>query len=151
MSGDIARMKSWQQQKECIVGFGATLSMRTSMYFLSSLLASRSVPGTINGLPKPYQLAALRASNWWEWLSICLYFSPLATVLFPFYHLNPFLSCPILFICFSSKLSHLFRFELQMLHMFHPSQKILKSSQVCNSVALIPTEALTPRNRPPPL
>ena len=49
---------------------------------------------------------------------------------------------------------HVFQFKMfkfQMFQMFHPSHKILKSSQVCNSVALITTEALTPRNRPPPL
>ena len=47
-------------------------------------------------------LPALRDSSWEGELSICLHFSPLATVLFPY--LNPFqcLTCPILFICFSS-------------------------------------------------
>jgi hypothetical protein len=74
-----------------------TLSMRTSMYFLS--LESRKVPG-INGLPKPcYQHCgtAGKASSpsvctFHLWLLSCFLISILFNVQ----------TCPILFICFSS-------------------------------------------------
>lgn len=102
MSGDIILSKSWRQQQKSAVGVGAiTLSMRTSMYFLSSLLESRRVPGTINRLPKPcYQHCGTRAGKasspsvctFHLWLLSCFLISILFTVQ----------SCPIIFICFSS-------------------------------------------------
>ena len=64
-------------------------------------------------------LPALRDSSWEGQLSICLHFSPLATVLFPYLH--PF-QCSIL-----SNPFHLFQFKLQI-YMFHLSHKILKSA-----------------------
>lgn len=64
-------------------------------------------------------LPALR-DCWEGQLSICLHFSPLATVLFPY--LNPF-QCSNL-----SNPFHLFQFKLQIFYTFHLSHKILMSA-----------------------
>lgn len=106
MSGDIILSKSWQQQKSAQSALGplgqspyqCELRCTFCPWNLAKCLASMGCRVGETMLP------ALR-DCWESQLSICLHFSPLATVLFPY--LNPF-QCSNL-----SNPFHLFQFKLQ--------------------------------------
>jgi len=103
MSGDIILSKSWQQQKSAQSALG-----QSGNHLINANFDVLFVPGISQSAWHQWvaetMLPALR-DCWEGQLSICLHFSPLATVLFPY--LNPF-QCSNL-----SNPFHLFQFKLQ--------------------------------------